>query len=75
MAWTIHRTVNDGDPAGWLNCQEGQTWEPLPERATQFETEELAQQLADDWSDYYAMKGYRYRAAVTELVVKHGVMK
>lgn len=70
MGFTVHKydTNSDGAPTHWLSCVQTQHWVEDAAEATVFQDKELAYINANDWSEFYAAKGYPYRCAVGERV-------
>ena len=65
--YIVESATETGNGIKYLNCRTSQTWVDDIEEASRFVTLELAEQLANDWSDHFAMKGMgRYANVTTE---------
>jgi len=57
MTYYVESATENGTQIAYLNVQTHQKWTDDITQASQFVTSELAEQLADDWQDFYAVKG------------------
>ena len=57
MTYFVESATENGTQVAYLTCVGGQKWTDDLAEASQFETLEMAEQLANDWQDFYAMKG------------------
>ena len=63
----VESATDTGSNVKYLSCKGGQHWVTDANEASRFLTSELAEQLADDWQDFYAMRGYGRLTNIVEV--------
>jgi len=67
-SFIVESAFENGSKVKYLSCKGGQHWVDNTQDASTFLTFELAEQLANDWQDFYAMKGYGRYTNIMEVV-------
>ena len=68
--YILESATETGDSIKYLSCGTRQRWVDDIEDATRFETFEEAEQLGNDWTDHFAMKGIGRLTNIAELPAK-----